>query len=227
MTSIATRTLYLGVTFVAALASIASAAVVDEPSPAIPRAASKQTVASRDQSTAVAELPRKSQLIAESRSLLRAESKASSLSEQIVLTIRMVDMSYRFASDPRYGQSPTLQEARGLLHSRLRAIKKRTLTAQRRNKKKPAKIKVERKVLAQLNRALNGPAANGNNGGLPPDHGPMLVELIQRTISPSSWDLNGGASSIRYWRPGMALVVRAPGGVHEKVRPVVQQLRVQ
>ncbi len=28
-----------------------------------------------------------------------------------------------------------------------------------------------------------------------------LVDLIQRTISPSSWDVNGGNGSVRYFAP--------------------------
>ena len=221
------RIVCLELVMVVAISGTCSAAVVDDaPSRKLQ---SKVTATSTAKSVPPAKkkLPPKRDLIAESRRLLRAESQAKSLSEQIRLTVKMSEMSYQFSTDPRFAQSPTLQEARGLLHSRLRAIKKRTLAAQRRQKRKPTKIKVDRKALAQLNQALNGPGANGNIANQLADHGPMLVELIQRTISPKSWDVNGGASTIRYWRPGMALVVRAPEGLHEKVGPVLQQLRVR
>lgn len=56
------------------------------------------------------------------------------------------------------------------------------------------------------------------------DYGPQLVELIQRTIAPSSWDVNGGLGVIYYWRPGRALVVRQTDAVHEEVGNVLQQL---
>lgn len=86
-------------------------------------------------------------------------------------------------------------------------------------------------VLRQVNQAVGRPAnpqgVAGNAQGLPLDYGPQLVELIQRTISPNSWDVNGGASTIQYWRPGMALVVRAPGDVHDELSPLLLQLRKQ
>jgi hypothetical protein len=57
------------------------------------------------------------------------------------------------------------------------------------------------------------------------DHGEALVELIQKTISPSSWDVNGGLGSMYYWRPGRALVVRATDEVHGQVGDVLNQLQ--
>lgn len=57
------------------------------------------------------------------------------------------------------------------------------------------------------------------------DHGPELVELIQKTISPGSWDINGGPGSIYYWRPGRAIVVRQTAEVHEGIGGVLQQLQ--
>ena len=91
-------------------------------------------------------------------------------------------------------------------------------------------------MLAQLNAAaagvngvnagVNVQNANGGNQGNQ-DYGPMLVDLIQRTISPGSWDVNGGLSSIQYWAPRRVLVVRAPQDVHDGLAPVLQQLRKQ
>ena len=56
------------------------------------------------------------------------------------------------------------------------------------------------------------------------DHGAALVELIQKTIAPASWDINGGLGTIHYWRPGRALVVRQTDSVHEQVSDVLRQL---
>jgi general secretion pathway protein D len=50
------------------------------------------------------------------------------------------------------------------------------------------------------------------------------VELIQRTIAPSTWDVNGGPGTIRYWRPGMALVIRQTSEVHDDVADFLKQL---
>jgi hypothetical protein len=59
----------------------------------------------------------------------------------------------------------------------------------------------------------------------PPDGGQDLVELIQRTIAPSTWDVNGGPGTIRYWRPGAALVIRQTTEVHEDISDFVRQLQ--
>ena len=60
--------------------------------------------------------------------------------------------------------------------------------------------------------------------GLAGDGGQALVELIQNVIAPSTWDVNGGSGSIRYWRPGHALVVRQTEQVHEDVGSLLRQL---
>ena len=59
----------------------------------------------------------------------------------------------------------------------------------------------------------------------PPDYGQHLVDLIQQTIAPQSWDVAGGRGSIRYWRPGKALVVRQTEEVQHDVGNVIRQLR--
>lgn len=56
------------------------------------------------------------------------------------------------------------------------------------------------------------------------DHGQALVDLIQKTISPASWDINGGRGSIYYWRPGRAIVVRATDEVHGQLGDVLRQI---
>lgn len=70
------------------------------------------------------------------------------------------------------------------------------------------------------------PAALGPAGNVGvPDYGPALVDLIQRTIAPDSWDIRGGPGSIYYWRPGRAVVVRHTTEVHEAVEDALGQLR--
>jgi hypothetical protein len=58
-----------------------------------------------------------------------------------------------------------------------------------------------------------------------PDNGQALVDLIQRTIAPASWDVNGGPGAIVYYRPSRALVVRQRSEVHEQLQGVVRALR--
>jgi hypothetical protein len=62
-------------------------------------------------------------------------------------------------------------------------------------------------------------------GGAVTDYGETLVELIQATISPASWDVNGGPASIVYYPNLKVLVVRASGDVHGHVGGLFDGLR--
>jgi Na+-transporting methylmalonyl-CoA/oxaloacetate decarboxylase gamma subunit len=57
------------------------------------------------------------------------------------------------------------------------------------------------------------------------DHGLELVELIQHTIAPSTWDVNGGNGTIVYFAPRQALVVRQTAEVHGDLLDVIRNLR--
>ncbi|MCA9271209.1 MAG: hypothetical protein KDA41_22155, partial [Planctomycetales bacterium] len=67
------------------------------------------------------------------------------------------------------------------------------------------------------------PAPRG--GGTVRDYGEALVELIQATISPKHWDVNGGPGSIVYWPTLHVLVVRASGDTHGHVGGLFDGLR--
>ncbi len=64
----------------------------------------------------------------------------------------------------------------------------------------------------------------GPQGNQMPDYGEALVDLIQKTISPQSWDVNGGPGSIYYWRAHRCLVIRATDEVHGQISDVLDQL---
>jgi hypothetical protein len=66
--------------------------------------------------------------------------------------------------------------------------------------------------------------AMGGQGAVKDDAGEDLVDLIQKTISPGSWDRNGGPGSIYYWRPGRAIVVSAGDDVHDQVGDLLEQM---
>jgi hypothetical protein len=57
------------------------------------------------------------------------------------------------------------------------------------------------------------------------DYGPELVDVIQQTISPATWNINGGIGAVVYFAPRRALVVSAPEAVHDKIDGVLGQLR--
>lgn len=75
--------------------------------------------------------------------------------------------------------------------------------------------------------------ANGlGNRELPSIGGPLdepnartLIELIQNTIAPESWQVNGGQGSIRYYSLYHALVVRQTAEVHHQLGGGLGQLR--
>jgi hypothetical protein len=52
-----------------------------------------------------------------------------------------------------------------------------------------------------------------------------LIELIQITIEPEHWDINGGPGSIYYFPMVHALVVRARSDIHEDIGGVLGQVR--
>lgn len=65
----------------------------------------------------------------------------------------------------------------------------------------------------------------GRAGGAPQDEGQALVDLIEATIAPETWDVNGGPGTIKYWPAWHALVVRQTDDVHEQLGGVVRGLR--
>jgi len=65
----------------------------------------------------------------------------------------------------------------------------------------------------------------GAGMGQSADYGPQLVDLIQRTVAPSSWDVNGGPGTIYYFRPSRALVVRQTDEVHGQLSDALEQLQ--
>lgn len=56
------------------------------------------------------------------------------------------------------------------------------------------------------------------------DHGEQLVDLIQTTIRPNSWERVGGPGAIYYWRTQRAIVVRHMDEVHDEIGDVLRQL---
>ncbi len=70
-----------------------------------------------------------------------------------------------------------------------------------------------------------GPGGGFQQTGQLPDYGPELVDLIQRVISPDSWDIVGGPSTIVYYAPLRAIVVRGTLETHENLIQLLFDLR--
>ncbi len=62
-------------------------------------------------------------------------------------------------------------------------------------------------------------------GGSSPDHGEVLVELIESTIAPDTWESAGGHGSIYYFYPLQCLVIRQTGEIHGNAGDLLDGLR--
>jgi hypothetical protein len=65
---------------------------------------------------------------------------------------------------------------------------------------------------------LNPPGQFGTNGQ-------ELIDLIQNTIAPASWEINGGPGVIRYFSNNQSLVIRQTDEVHGLIEDVIRQVR--
>ncbi len=176
---------------------------------------------------------------------LRAETHAKTPEARVAAVRRMCGLYGELTADPRLESSDVLKRYRAKLWSRMTRIKRELEQRLARQSgdasgrtpgesKRQASQEAAASLAAQMsysNATLGGPsyvlahsgAACG--GGTAGDHAQELIDLIQRTISPQSWDVNGGQGSMFYYRPLMALVVRTTSEVHGDVGGLLQALR--
>jgi len=84
----------------------------------------------------------------------------------------------------------------------------------------------DRPVLAQQLPGAAGAQAAGPIAQQPPaNHSRELIEVIEATIAPSSWESRGGRGTIAFWSLGHGLVVRQTGEVHEQLGDLLGDLR--
>jgi len=140
------------------------------------------------------------------------EAAATSFAMRIAAVKKLVDIHGRLAADPRRSRS-----------NQVRGLERRVATRL---------VEVHRELAAIVAwPAPSKPGAAGRADGVGRTAGgdiaeaQALIDLIQATVSPEVWDINGGQSSIRYFANGHALVVRAPGDVHDDLGGLLHQLR--
>lgn len=176
--------------------------------------------------------------------LLKRESQAKSSKTRAVAVRDLCEVHRQLVHDSRYEASDVLKEYRGRVWSRLTKIKtelKQQLARDRVNKETLDDLATMERAdalslaaaesltssLSLLGAAQGGPGrllAFGG-GAVPPDWGPDLVDLIERTINPAFWDVVGGPGSIYYYRPLQCLVVRATAEVHGNVGNLLGDVR--
>lgn len=186
-------------------------------------------------------LPTLGQLHEHVSAALRAEAISRREGDNTPEVLHLVDTYRWLASDPRRGESPTIERLGLKVKARLgqvrRHVRRHSDGRGEKIAEKNAPIAVPRVaappdvVLAQQ---LGGAAGGGAAGGIagnppqpnrPADYGADLVDLIERTIMPDIWDTSGGPASIRYYQPWHALVVSAPASVHYEVGGALENLR--
>lgn len=176
--------------------------------------------------------------------LLKREASAKDNAARAAAVCSMCELHGQIVRDPRYSTSDALKEYRGRLWSRLTKIKAELKQQLARNK--AAKSTLDNLALLEaadsasvfaadslasslaiLDQTQGGPGQLLAFGGaaVRTDWGPDLVDLIERTINPSFWDVVGGQGTIVYYRPLQCLVVRATAEVHGNVGGVIGNLR--
>jgi hypothetical protein len=175
--------------------------------------------------------------------LLKREAQAQDQAVRAAAIREMCGLHQQIVGDERYATSDKLKEYRARLWSRLTKIKaelKQQLARDAKERQALDDVAVLERAdaaslaaadslmatLALADQAQGGPGyLLGYGGGAVADNGRALVELIERTINPAFWDVNGGPGSIVYYAPLQCLVVRATGEIHGNVGGLIGGLR--
>jgi hypothetical protein len=176
--------------------------------------------------------------------LLKREAQAKTETARASAISDLCNLHQQVVRDIRYPTSDVLKEYRAKLWSRLVKTKSELKQRLARDSKNAAALQDAAALestdaiavvasdslahsLALLDQSQGGPSALLNFGGraIPPDYGPALVDLIERTINPAFWDVVGGPGTIAYYAPLQCLVVRATSEVHENLGGLVLSLR--
>jgi hypothetical protein len=175
------------------------------------------------------------------RAALRAEAETRRAGHNAPQVLRLVTLYREMASHPQRDKSPMLKELGQQVRSRLATVRER-IKRQIADGKKPvtpksissASNRLAERVLAQQVPQQGQAGVAGQNAivvgqtrarATTTDYGPELVELIEATISPEIWNINGGPGAIVYYSPLHVLVVSAPDEVHSQIGDAVGQLR--
>ena len=158
----------------------------------------------------------------------KQEATAASQAEQAEAIIALCAMYHELRTDPRYPTSDALEQMKTKIWSRLTKVKRELEIEQQRQARSESSAGDSAAAgTAEQLAALSEASSAGAFGGQARqgDFGPDLVELIERTIAPTKWDVNGGPFTIVYYAPLHALVVRASSDVHGRVGGLLNGLR--
>jgi hypothetical protein len=179
--------------------------------------------------------------------LLLREARANEPAEQAAAIRALCALHRQIVADARYATSDVLKEYRARLWSRLTKIKteqKQQLAREARGGERQALLDdvatiesadaVSLAAADTLATSLSlldatqggaGPLLAYGGAAVAPNLSVELIALIERTINPTFWDVNGGPGSIVYYAPLQCLVVRATSEIHGHVGGAIGGLR--
>jgi hypothetical protein len=160
--------------------------------------------------------------------LLAAERSADTIEKRQAIILQMTRLYCELASDPRIPDNETLNKNRFKLRARLIDLRdefKRRVASQKKKSKKEAVSTGTASTGAQGTGQGASGQGGGGGGAAAADNAAQLIEVIETTIAPESWDTNGGPGAIRYYAAVHALVVRATAETHGELSGLVDGLR--
>lgn len=135
---------------------------------------------------------------------LAREAKATGFAERRQAVEDLADLHGRLEADPRFPVSPVLQSLRRRVSGRL--------------------VRVGRALAVEVVEH-DSTAGDGRGAGGRQAEAQELIDLIQATVRPETWEANGGQGRIVYFANGHGLVVLAPEDVHDDLGGLLRQLR--
>lgn len=144
----------------------------------------------------------------------------------------------------KFEQSLMMQTLKNRIRSRLQKIASKTARRYQTQKLSDNEILLAEgtdepdiDLLLQQNLQLSGFSSGGplgffarthgaNGGGIIEQNADDLIRLIQKTIEPSFWDVNGGVGTIAFYAPLNALVIRATEDIHYKIGGSISRLEL-
>lgn len=142
---------------------------------------------------------------------LAGESTAKGFDQRRQAVAELLALHDRLETDGRFQASPALQGLRRRVAGRLVRVG-RTLTGEAAHRESRAARSGD---AVQADPAMGGRQAEAQK----------LIDLIQATVRPETWDVNGGRGSIVSFANGHGLVVLAPDDVHDDLGGLLRQLR--
>jgi hypothetical protein len=145
------------------------------------------------------------------RTVLARESTATGFADRQAAVHELLALHERTVQDPRLPASPALQAIQRRVAGRLARVQ-RSLGGE------AARVGP---VAVRSGVAVASPGAAGGRVA----EAQALIDLIQATVRPETWEANGGQGRITYFANVHGLVVLAPEDVHDDLGSLIRQLR--